>query len=244
MPLGHARIELVAVWAEGRAAHQVSHQGDVVLVGHTSTPLLVNHPHCCRHTGLSSGVARRRTRGPGKPTSRGRGRTHSMDRQVVRHDDVAVLRERGQIYPSSGAPQEQVIHSTASLADEMIVLAGLGVVPRSLSIQEERADFALLDETVKVAIHRGEADSRQPFVHPPVDLMGERMSVIALESFEHLFQLTCRTFAGSPLHRLPTSNPGSNGSTSVAATYQVVSRLSSGFPGCVSSARQVRGVVR
>src|SRR5206468_4816927 len=85
----------------------------------------------------------------------------------------------------------------------MIVLAGLGVVPGSLSIQEERADFALLDETVKVAIHRGEADSRQPLVHPPVDLMGERVSVIALERFEYLFQLTCSASAGGPPHRLP-----------------------------------------
>jgi hypothetical protein len=30
----------------------------------------------------------------------------------------------------------------------MIVLAGLGVVPGSLSIQEERADLAFLDKTV------------------------------------------------------------------------------------------------
>ena len=60
---------------------------------------------------------------------------------------------------------------------------------------------------LKVAIHRGEADSRQPLVHPPVDLMGERVSVIALEGFEHLLQLACRTFPGGPSHRL-TSNPG------------------------------------
>src|SRR5713101_5503915 len=89
----------------------------------------------------------------------------------------------------------------------MIVLAGLGVVPICLSVQEERADFALLDETVQVAIHRGEADSRQLLVHPPVDLMGKRVAVIALESCEYLFQLTCSTFAGGPPHR-PTSNSG------------------------------------
>ena len=85
----------------------------------------------------------------------------------------------------------------------MIVLAGLWVVPGCLSVQEERADLALLDETVKVAIHRGETDSRQLLVHPPVDLMGERVSVIAPESFEYLFQLTRSTFAGGPPHRLP-----------------------------------------
>jgi len=120
----------------------------------------------------------------------------------VRRDDVALLRERSQVYPSS-PPQEQVDHSTASLADEMIMLAGLGVVSGCLLIQEERVDFALLDETVKVAIHRGEADSRQLFVAPPIDLVGERMGVIALESSEHLFQLACSTFAGGPPHRLP-----------------------------------------
>jgi len=125
-----------------------------------------------------------------------------MDRQVVRRDDVTLLRKRSQIDPSS-SPQEQVDDAAASLADEMIMLAGLGVVSSCLFIQEERADFALLDETVKVAIHRGEADSRQLFVHPPVDLMGDRMGVIALESREYLFQLTRSTFAGGPSHRLP-----------------------------------------
>jgi len=85
----------------------------------------------------------------------------------------------------------------------MIMLAGLGVVSGCLLIQEERVDFALLDETVKVAIHRGEADSRQLFVYPPIDLVGERMGVIALESSEHLFQLACPTFAGGPPHRPP-----------------------------------------
>ena len=78
----------------------------------------------------------------------------------------------------------------------MIMLTGLGVVSGCLFIQEECAYFALLDETVKVSIHCGEADSRQLFVHPPVDLMGEGMGVIALESLEHLVQLTCRAFAG------------------------------------------------
>jgi hypothetical protein len=108
-----------------------------------------------------------------------------MDRQGVRRDDVALLREGTQIDRSSLAP-EQVDHSTASLADEMIVLAGLGIEPGSLFVQEECADLTLVDETVKVAINGGETDPRQFFVNPLVDLMGERVSVIALESFEHL----------------------------------------------------------
>jgi hypothetical protein len=108
-----------------------------------------------------------------------------MDRQGVRRDDVALLREGTQIDRSSLA-QEQVDHSTASLADEMIVLAGLGIESGSLSVQKEGADLTLVDETVKVAINGGETDPRQLFVNPLVDLMGERVSVIALESFEHL----------------------------------------------------------
>ena len=94
--------------------------------------------------------------------------------------------------------QQQVDHSTASLADEMIVLAGLGIESASLYVQKEGADLTLVDETVEVAINGGETDPRQFFVNPLVDLMGERVSVIALESFEHLLQLACRTFAGGP----------------------------------------------
>jgi hypothetical protein len=78
----------------------------------------------------------------------------------------------------------------------MIMLSGLRVVSGDLVTQEEGANFTPLDETVQVAIHRGEADSRQPFVDPPVDLVGEGMGVIALKSLEHLLQLTRRTFAG------------------------------------------------
>src|SRR5712691_4350396 len=89
----------------------------------------------------------------------------------------------------------------------MIVLAGLGIESGSLFAQEEGADLTPIDETVEVAINGGETDPRQFFVNPLVDLMGERVSVIALESFEHLLQLACRTFAGGPPHRL-TSNPG------------------------------------
>lgn len=128
-----------------------------------------------------------------------------MDRQGVRHDDVALLREGTQIDRSSFA-QEQVDHSTASLADEMIVPAGLGIESGSLCVQKEGADLTLVDETVKVAINGGETDPRQLFVNPLVDLMGERVSVIALESFEHLLQLACRTFAGGPPHRLTSKS--------------------------------------
>src|SRR5438445_10843893 len=153
-----------------------------------------------------------------------------MDRQAVRRDDVALLREGTQIDRSSLA-QEQVDHATASLADEMIVLAGLGIESGSLFVQEEGADLTLIDETVQVAINGGETDPRQPFVNSPVDLLGERMGVIALESLEHLLQLTCRTFAGGPPHHL-TSNPGYRTErrqwsrhTKSPAACQVVSRL-------------------
>jgi hypothetical protein len=155
-----------------------------------------------------------------------------MDRQGVRRDDVALLREGTQIDRSSLA-QEQVDHSTASLADEMIVLAGLGIESGSLCVQKEGADLTLVDETVKVAINGGETDPRQFFVNPLVDLMGERVSVIALESFEHLLQLVCRTFAGGPPHRL-TSNPGYRADRiepSVGAGYQIDGFLSSDSPG-------------
>ena len=122
-----------------------------------------------------------------------------MDRQGVRRDDVALLRERAQI-DRSGSSEEQIDHPTASRADEMIVLAGLGIESGSLFVQEDGAELTLVDEPVKVAIDGAETDSRQLFVNPPVDLIGERVGVIALESFEHLLQLTCRTFAGGPPH--------------------------------------------
>jgi len=126
-----------------------------------------------------------------------------MDGQVVSGDHVAALRERSQVYPSSAPLQEQVDHSTASFADEMIVLAGLGIESGSLLVEDERADLALLDETVKVAIHGGEADPRQLPVDPSVDLIGKRVGVIALKSREHLLELTRFTLAGAPPHRLP-----------------------------------------
>jgi len=125
-----------------------------------------------------------------------------VDRQVVHRDDVALPREGTQVCLSS-ASQEQVDHSIASLADEMIVLAGLEIESGSLFVQDEGADLTLLDETVKVAINGGETDPRQLLVNPPVDLMCQRMGVIALEGREHLLQLACRTFASGPAHRLP-----------------------------------------
>jgi hypothetical protein len=70
-----------------------------------------------------------------------------MNRQAVRRDDVALPREGTQAELSSSS-QEEVDHSTAPLADEMIVPAGLGIEPGSLFVQEEGADLPLLDETV------------------------------------------------------------------------------------------------
>ena len=136
-----------------------------------------------------------------------------MDRQGVRRDDVALLREGTQIDRSSLA-QEQVDHSTASIADEMVVLAGLGIESGSLLVQEEGEDLTLVDETVKVAINGSETDPGQFFVNALVDLMGGRVSVIALESFEHLLQLARRTFAGGSPHRLTSTLwlPGGSGS--------------------------------
>ena len=150
----------------------------------------------------------------------------------MRRDDVALLREGTQIDRSNLA-QEQVDHSTASLADEMIVLAGLGIESGSLCVQKEGADLTLVDETVKVAINGGETGPRQLFVNPLVDLMGERVSVIALESFEHLRQLACRTFAGGLPHLLTSRSwlPGGSGRTVNRKGYQIDGCLSSDSPG-------------
>jgi len=154
-----------------------------------------------------------------------------MDRQGVRRDDVALLREGTQIDRSSLA-QEQVDHSTASLADEMIVLAGLGIESGSLCVQKEGADLTLVDETVKVAINGGETDPRQLLVNPLVDLMDERVSVIALKGFEHLLQLACPTFAGGPPHRLTSTSwlPGGSDRIVSESNYQIDSFLSSASP--------------
>jgi hypothetical protein len=149
-----------------------------------------------------------------------------MDRQVVRRDDVALLREGTQVELTS-SPEEQVDHSTASLADEMIVLAGLGIESGSLFVQEEGADLTLLNETMKVAINSGETDPRQPLVNPPVDLMCERVGVIALEGIKHLRQLTCCTFTGRSPHRLYLDSGYRTERMSVAAEYQMAGPLSS-----------------
>ena len=83
----------------------------------------------------------------------------------------------------------------------MIVPAGLRIEPGSLSVQEEGADLPLLDETVQIAINGGKTDPRQLSMNPLIDLVGERVGMIALESCEHLLQLTRCPFAGRPLHR-------------------------------------------
>jgi hypothetical protein len=142
----------------------------------------------------------------------------------VRRDDVALLREGAQVWPSSSS-QEEVDHSTASLTDEMIVLAGLRIEPGSLSVQEEGADLPLLDETVQIAINGGKTDPRQLSMNPLVDLMGERVGMIALESCEHLLQLTRCPFAGRPLHRHLDFYRTER--MLVAPGYQVAGRLSS-----------------
>jgi len=149
-----------------------------------------------------------------------------MDRQVVRRDDVALLREGAQVELSSSS-QEQVDHSTTSLADEMIVPAGLGIESGSLFVQEEGADLTCLNEAMKVAINGGETDPRQPLVNPPVDLMGERVGMIALEGFEHLLQLTGCTLAGRSPHCLPRFLGYRAERTLVVAEYQMPGPLSS-----------------
>jgi hypothetical protein len=115
----------------------------------------------------------------------------------------------------------------------MIVLAGLGIESGSPFVQKEGADLTLVDETVKVAINGGETDPRQFFVNPLVDLMGERVSVIALESLEHLLQLACRTFAGGTPHRLTSKSwvPGGSDRTVSRSGYQIDGFLSSDSPG-------------
>jgi len=144
-----------------------------------------------------------------------------MDRQGVHRDDVALLREGTQIYWSRSS-EEQIDHPTASLADEMIVRTGLGIESGSLFVQADGADLTFVDEAVKVAIDRAETDSRQLFVNPPVDLMGERVGVIALESSEHLLQLTCRTFAGGPPHSPNLESWLSRGSDRTVSECRVI----------------------
>jgi hypothetical protein len=154
-----------------------------------------------------------------------------MDRHGMRRDDVALLREKAQIDRSCLA-QEQVDHSTASLAHEMIVLAGLGIESGSLVVQKEGTNLTLVDETVKVAIHGGETDPRQFLANPLVDLMGERVTMIALKRLEHLLPLARRTFAGGSPHRLTSTSwqPGGLNRTVSESDYQIDSCLSSDAP--------------
>jgi len=109
----------------------------------------------------------------------------------------------------------------------MIVLAGLGIESGPLFVQEEGADLTLLNETVKVPINGGETDPRQPLMNPPVNLIGERVGVIALEGFEHLLQLTGCTFPGRSPHRLPRILGYRTERKSMAAGYQTAVSLSS-----------------
>jgi len=143
----------------------------------------------------------------------------------VRRDDVALLREGAQVELSSSS-QEEIDHSTASLADEVIVPAGLGIEPGALFVQEEGVDLPLLDETVQIAIDGGETDPRQFSVNPLVDLMGERVRVIALEDCEHLLQLTCCSFAGRSSHRLPRISACRTERNVRGSEYQVAGLLS------------------
>jgi hypothetical protein len=66
----------------------------------------------------------------------------------------------------------------------MIVFAGLRIVARYAFPQEDRADFAVLDQALQISIHRGETYPRQLFANPTVDLVGEGMAGVALESLE------------------------------------------------------------
>jgi hypothetical protein len=63
--------------------------------------------------------------------------------------------------------------------------------------------------------------------------MGERMCVIALESFEHLLQLARRAFAGGSPHRLTSTSwqPGGLDRTVSESDYQIDGFLSSDAPG-------------
>ena len=107
----------------------------------------------------------------------------------------------------------------------MIVLAGLGIETGTLFVQEEGADLPLLDEIVQIAINGGQTDPRQLSMNPLIDLVGERVTVIALESCEHLRQLTRCSFAGRPLHR--HLDFYQDGAKSLAPGYQVAGPLSS-----------------
>jgi len=64
-------------------------------------------------------------------------------------------------------------------------------------------------------------------MNPLIDLVGERVRVIALESCEHLLQLTRCPFSGRPLHRHLDSYRTER--TLVAPGYQVAGRLSRRF---------------
>jgi hypothetical protein len=66
----------------------------------------------------------------------------------------------------------------------MIMIAGLRVVARYALSQQDCPDFAVLDQALQVPIYGREANSRQFFANPTVDLIGEGMGRIPLESLE------------------------------------------------------------
>jgi len=95
--------------------------------------------------------------------------------------------------------------------------------------------FALLDETVKVAIDRG------GLIEAALCTRGDLMSnggCVALESFEYLCQLTSLRLR-APVHRLLEFGYGGRIERQWMRQYQVGSRCQVVF-GYVSSQRQVR----
>jgi len=62
-------------------------------------------------------------------------------------------------------------------------------------------------------------------MNPLIDLVGERVGMIALQGFEHLLQLTRGPFAGRPSHR-HLDFYRTERTLVVAPGYQVAGRLS------------------
>src|SRR5262249_14169076 len=83
-----------------------------------------------------------------------------------------------------------------------------------------------LEEMVKVVITGGGTGPRQLLGNPLVDVGRAGVGVIALESCEHLLQLTCFALAGGPPHRLPRVSGCRTERTSVGASYQMMWPLS------------------
>jgi len=127
-----------------------------------------------------------------------------INRQVMRAHEVAVAHQRRQIHLAIPIEKE-IDHPTTALADKVIMIVGLRVVASDPLTQKDSANFSVLNEALKVAINGCKANARQLFAHPAVDLIGEGMSRITLESLEHRFQLTCRAFVTGSPHHIPQS---------------------------------------